>query len=129
MIADGELLVMTPIDPSFLLIPLLLAVRPTDNSAGMFRPLDEVFDGVPEKLESVTPEDVATLINLDCVAGAMRRICDVQGKSMIFPFACLRGLTLDNRCYTRSGSVPILGEQALGISPEEDSQASKTARQ
>lgn len=76
---DGKLLLMTPIDPAFILIPLLLAVRPTDNGAGMFRPLDEVFDGVSEKLENVTPEDVESLIKLDCVGGAMRRICDVQG--------------------------------------------------
>ncbi|KZV69958.1 hypothetical protein PENSPDRAFT_608011 [Peniophora sp. CONT] len=78
VVADGKLLVMTPIDPAFILIPLLLAVRPADNGAGMFRPLDEVFDGAHEKVENVTEEDLASLINLDCVAGAMRRICDVQ---------------------------------------------------
>ncbi|VDC01652.1 unnamed protein product [Peniophora sp. CBMAI 1063] len=78
VVADGKLLVMTPIDPAFLLLPLLLAVRPADKSVGMFRPLDEVFDSAHEKLAGVTSEDVSFLINLDCVVGAMRRICDVQ---------------------------------------------------
>lgn len=75
---------MTPIDPAFVLIPLLLAVRPADGTAGMFRPIDEVFDGVSEKLEGVTSEDLTSLINLDCVAGAMRRICDVQGAYIVY---------------------------------------------
>ena len=80
---------MTPIDPAFILIPLLLAVRPADGTAGKFRPLDEVFDGVSEKLESVTSEDIASLITLDCVAGAMRRICDVQGTHYIHFTYCV----------------------------------------
>ncbi|KAI0318395.1 ribonuclease H2, subunit B [Amylostereum chailletii] len=87
VIADGKMLIMTPIDPTFLLLPLLLAAKPADGSAGLFQPLDDIFDGLEPKLNtklpengspSVTQEDISILASLDCVAGAMRRICDVQ---------------------------------------------------
>ncbi|KAI0032101.1 ribonuclease H2, subunit B [Vararia minispora EC-137] len=79
VVADGKLLIMTPIDPAFLLLRLLLAARPADGTTGMFQPLDDIFEDVASKLDSgIMQEDIARLTGLDCVAGAMRRICDFQ---------------------------------------------------
>ncbi|KAH9979172.1 ribonuclease H2, subunit B [Russula compacta] len=91
VISDGKLLVMTPIDPSFLLIPILQAIKPNDGSAGVFQPLDDIFDeAVPKIVQAVngrasddefppiSQEDLLFLTGCDCVVKALKRICDVQ---------------------------------------------------
>ncbi|THH21340.1 hypothetical protein EW146_g201 [Bondarzewia mesenterica] len=88
VVEDGKLLVMTPIDPSFILIPILQASKPLDGSLGTFRPIDDILDDVAPRLSQLSsssdpssttvPKDILFLSSLDCIAGAMRRICDVK---------------------------------------------------
>ncbi|KAH9992609.1 ribonuclease H2, subunit B [Russula vinacea] len=91
VISDGKLLVMTPIDPAFLLIPILLAIKPNDGSAGLFQPLDDIFDeAMPkivravnggtsdDKFPPISQEDMLFLTRCDCIVNALKRICDFQ---------------------------------------------------
>ncbi|KAF8482899.1 ribonuclease H2, subunit B [Russula ochroleuca] len=92
VISDGKLLVMTPIDPAFLLIPILQAIKPNDGSAGLFQPLDDIFDEAMPKIvrsvnertsedaspHSISQEDMLFLTRCDCVINALKRICDFQ---------------------------------------------------
>ncbi|EPQ57284.1 hypothetical protein GLOTRDRAFT_115274 [Gloeophyllum trabeum ATCC 11539] len=86
--ADGRLLMMTPIDPSFLLIPLLRA----DGFVGTFRPLEDVFEeALPKLVEqseknaspkdptaSISLRDLETFASLDCAKAAMKNACEVK---------------------------------------------------
>ncbi|KAI0062863.1 hypothetical protein BV25DRAFT_1884461 [Artomyces pyxidatus] len=89
--ADGKMLLMTPIDPSFLLLPILRALMPSKDTAVKFLPLEDVFEEAVAKSaqlydssnptnpsSSISPPDIIALTKLDCVANAMRRICDVK---------------------------------------------------
>ncbi|KAJ3555767.1 hypothetical protein NM688_g2389 [Phlebia brevispora] len=92
ILENGNLLVMTPIDPAFLLIPVLQAT--TDGSAGTFRPMDDVFEDAIEKLAGslsaptnpkdasteLSSEDLRRFFSLDCARDSMKRVCDVKGK-------------------------------------------------
>lgn len=114
---DGKLLVMTPIDPIFLLIPILQAIKPVsicleplsplpsrpclwsslpqnDGSAGLFQPLDDIFDEAAPKIvrsvnertlnddalafPPISAEDMMSLTRYDCIIDALNRICDSQ---------------------------------------------------
>lgn len=108
--ADGKLLVMTPIDPAFLLIPLLRMTVPVSYSSltlhapltlpqadglGNFRPPEEIIEDAASKLAStsastskdpgltMSSEDVMFLSNLGCVQAAMRRVCEYKGASLL----------------------------------------------
>lgn len=94
VVSDGKLLVMTPIDPVFLLIPILQAIKPNDGSVGLFQPLDDIFDeAVPKIVQSVNGrtssgdalafppislEDTLSLARYDCIINGLNRICDLQ---------------------------------------------------
>ncbi|KII92761.1 hypothetical protein PLICRDRAFT_51117 [Plicaturopsis crispa FD-325 SS-3] len=90
VIADGKMLVMTPIDPAFLLIPLLQAIQPEDGTAGTFRRSEDLFDEAAARVAGIThptlkdPSAVTTSMDiqrftaLPCVLPALRRICDVK---------------------------------------------------
>ncbi|KAI0051890.1 hypothetical protein FA95DRAFT_1675650 [Auriscalpium vulgare] len=87
VVADGKLLVMTPIDVSLLLLPILQALKPTKDATPRFQPLDDLFDEVIPNLCSASPvepsseisqQDIRTLARLDCVASSMRRVCEVK---------------------------------------------------
>ncbi|KAJ7702974.1 ribonuclease H2, subunit B [Mycena rosella] len=91
VVADGKLLVMTPIDPAFLLIPILQSVYPENGAQGMFRPADEIFEDAAANLEQtstsaagkdnlliVSKEDVLQFTSLECCQSALSRVCDVK---------------------------------------------------
>ncbi|KAH0827552.1 hypothetical protein J3R83DRAFT_4273 [Lanmaoa asiatica] len=91
VISDGKLLVMTPVDPLFLLIPLLRAIKQPD--AANFRPADDIFedaarhiaevsmvDATQDTSVSVGVEDIMKFAALECTKKAMKRLCDVKGK-------------------------------------------------
>jgi ribonuclease H2 subunit B len=100
---------MTPIDPAFLLIPILQAIKPVskqsepylrdcaycllqnDGSAGIFQPLDDIFDEAVPKIvlavngtasDDVFPhiiqEDMLFLTGCDCIVSSLKRLCDFQ---------------------------------------------------
>ncbi|KAI0823639.1 ribonuclease H2, subunit B [Trametes gibbosa] len=87
VVEDGKLLVMTPVDPMFLLVRLVQITAPSDGTLGTFRTLDDIMEDAATKA-SLTPaedgasalfsEDVLHLSNLRCVHAAMRRICEFK---------------------------------------------------
>ncbi|GLB37612.1 putative ydr279p protein family (RNase H2 complex component) [Lyophyllum shimeji] len=88
VISDGKLLIMTPIDPAFLLIPILQAVHPCDGSAGTYRPADDIFEDAAAKLHAtsgkpddgpwILTKDIIRFGSLPCVKAALAHICDVK---------------------------------------------------
>ncbi|KAL5507343.1 hypothetical protein ACEPAH_6799 [Sanghuangporus vaninii] len=84
LLADGSMLLMTPIDPVFLLVPILKASSPHDGSLGNFRTLDDILEGASanlakdENVEGLNPGDILELGRLPCVQEGMRRICDTK---------------------------------------------------
>ncbi|KAF7306082.1 hypothetical protein HMN09_00763300 [Mycena chlorophos] len=85
VVSDGKLLVFTPVDPAFLLLPILQSVYP-ENATGMFRPADEIFEDAATDLDkpssdaskSITKEDVLYFTSMQCCRRALRCICDVK---------------------------------------------------
>lgn len=91
VVSDGRLLVMTPIDPIFLLIPILGATVSQEGGQANYRPADDIFEEAAMKLAeashssgsqdpsfTVAPDDIMTFGALDCTVQAMRRICDTK---------------------------------------------------
>ncbi|KAJ7091174.1 ribonuclease H2, subunit B [Mycena epipterygia] len=91
VVADGKLLVMTPIDAAFLLIPILQSVYPENGEQGMFRPADEIFEDAAANLQQsststagkdtsliVSKDDVLQFTSLECCKSALKRVCDVK---------------------------------------------------
>lgn len=83
VVEDGKLLMMTPIDPAFLLIPLLRVTQPTTGS-GNFLPPDDLIEEAASKLASenpattLSPDDVQQLSSLRCIQAAMRHVCEYK---------------------------------------------------
>lgn len=91
VISDGKLILMTPVDPAFLLFPIMQAAFPT-GTASNFRTLEDIFElastKLREKIESqaftndepfqLSDRDLHTLSRLRCVEESMRRICDFK---------------------------------------------------
>ncbi|KAK7005697.1 ribonuclease H2, subunit B, partial [Favolaschia claudopus] len=91
VVSDGKLLVMTPIDPAFLLIPILQSVYPENGERGKFRPADEIFEDAAANLEEsssstadkdssliISRDDVAQFTSMECCNAALKRVCDVK---------------------------------------------------
>ncbi|KAF5370784.1 hypothetical protein D9758_001908 [Tetrapyrgos nigripes] len=89
IVADGRMLMMLPVDPAFLLIPVLRCVLPDDGSPGTFQPADDILEEAASKLTSMsqstkdTPttlseDDILYFSSLDSTKSAMNRLCDVQ---------------------------------------------------
>ncbi|KDQ21843.1 hypothetical protein BOTBODRAFT_99689 [Botryobasidium botryosum FD-172 SS1] len=90
--ADGKLLAMTPIDPVFLLIPILLALESADGESGArFRPIDDLFEDAVTKMVSIegaedgnartgplNADDIMRLGRLKCTPAALQRLCDCK---------------------------------------------------
>ncbi|KAL4074167.1 ribonuclease H2, subunit B [Scleroderma citrinum] len=90
VISDGRLLVMTPIDPLFLLIPLLTAGKQREGEQ-VFRPADDIFEQAATQLAegtqapasqdpslAITTEDIMRFGALECTRNAMKRVCEVK---------------------------------------------------
>lgn len=89
VIQDGKLLLMTPVDPAFLLLPILQVLAPTNDQPGTFRPMDDIFEEAIEKLSQTTrsnkdpaaclcKEDLLYFVSLDCARKAMARTCETK---------------------------------------------------
>ncbi|KZT26700.1 hypothetical protein NEOLEDRAFT_1240767 [Neolentinus lepideus HHB14362 ss-1] len=92
VLEDGRLLIMTPIDPSFLLIPFLRSIQLADGSPGTFRPLEDLFEeALPKLLElaeanasakdpsaSLSRRDLEMFCSLACMKNAMKNVCEVK---------------------------------------------------
>jgi len=75
---------MTPVDPVFLLIPILRAAQPADGTPGKFRPIDDIFEEstlklcTQERFSFLKSADLSRFTALDCVRDAVKRMCDYQ---------------------------------------------------
>ncbi|KAL0956384.1 hypothetical protein HGRIS_002531 [Hohenbuehelia grisea] len=91
VIKDGKLLMMTPIDPAFLLIPFLTPLIPPAGKTANFRPADNIFEESVAKLVDaslvsskkdpsmiLSAGDLTTFSSLPCVQSALGRVCDVK---------------------------------------------------
>ncbi|KAJ3989880.1 ribonuclease H2, subunit B [Lentinula detonsa] len=87
IIADGRLLMIMPVDPAFLLVPILRSVSPRNGTPGQFRTLDDIFEEAAMKLEqssskdstgTISTKDLATFASLDCCKDSITRVCDRQ---------------------------------------------------
>ncbi|KAF7315468.1 hypothetical protein MIND_00061800 [Mycena indigotica] len=84
IVSDGKLLLFTPVDLAFLLIPVLQSVY-SENFPGMFRPADEIFEDAATILEqpadtsnSISREDMTYFTSIKGCTRALRCVCDVQ---------------------------------------------------
>ncbi|KAJ4483219.1 ribonuclease H2, subunit B [Lentinula aciculospora] len=87
VVSDGRLLLIMPVDPAFILVPMLRSFSPKNGSLGQFRTADDIFEEVGTKLEQsssknsaevILAKDVATFTSLDCCRDALTRVCDIQ---------------------------------------------------
>ncbi|KIL65967.1 hypothetical protein M378DRAFT_161613 [Amanita muscaria Koide BX008] len=85
IISDGKLLVMTPIDLVFLLLPILQAVYSyEDEYENHFRQMDDIFEDAARKIENsvsndqVSSRDILQFASFQCTKDALQRICDVK---------------------------------------------------
>ncbi|KAM6502018.1 Ribonuclease H2, subunit B [Amanita muscaria] len=82
IISDGKLLVMTPIDLVFLLLPILQAYE--DKYENHFRQMDDIFEDAARKIENsvsndqVSSRDILQFASFQCTKDALQRICDVK---------------------------------------------------
>ncbi|KAF5393257.1 hypothetical protein D9757_000761 [Collybiopsis confluens] len=83
VVSDGKLLMITPVDPAFLLVPIVRSILPTDGTPGHFRTSDDIFEEAVGRLsevswEAIEARDVMKFASLECATHALSRVCDVQ---------------------------------------------------
>ncbi|RDB25321.1 hypothetical protein Hypma_007709 [Hypsizygus marmoreus] len=122
VIGDGKFLLMTPIDPVFLLIPILGAAHPNDGSPGTYRPADDILEEAAHRLQtdqidgasSIFPEDITRFGSLACVKDAMGRICDIKevtSEIVVYRLSRLRILE-----YLRMKVTRLVAPEVLEVS-------------
>ncbi|EJD02758.1 uncharacterized protein FOMMEDRAFT_156092 [Fomitiporia mediterranea MF3/22] len=123
-VLSGDLLLMTPLDPVFLLVPFLRAVSPQDGSLGNFRTLDDIFEDASVKLGKegdtssdapieLVPGDILELSRFACIHDAMRRICDtkdVASDLVVFRYSHSKLLGYLEKKATRLAEGNLLGK-------------------
>ncbi|KAF9051156.1 hypothetical protein BDZ89DRAFT_1154061 [Hymenopellis radicata] len=83
VVADGKLLMMTPIDPAFLLIPLLHLVAP-NAGATSFRTAEDIFEECVTRIKEkddageIAEVDLSRLFAMGCMEAALHRICETK---------------------------------------------------
>lgn len=86
VISDGKLLIMTSVDPTFLLIPILQVLGAESTT---FRPPDDLLEEATRKLVEqsmieqdaslhLSSRDLNIFLALDCSIQALKRICEVK---------------------------------------------------
>ncbi|KAG2150542.1 ribonuclease H2, subunit B [Suillus clintonianus] len=91
VIADGKLMVMTPMDPMFLLMYLLRVPQARDGSKGNFRPLQDIIEEVSATIADasekeaqkdpslkISADDIISFLSLDFVQSSIKRVCDIK---------------------------------------------------
>ncbi|KAG1734686.1 ribonuclease H2, subunit B [Suillus paluster] len=91
VVADGKLMVMTPMDPMFLLMNLLRVPQARDGSKGNFRPMPDIIEEIAATISDVSEkdaqkdpslkvsaDDVISFLSLDFVQSSIKRVCDVK---------------------------------------------------
>ncbi|KDR75215.1 hypothetical protein GALMADRAFT_535304 [Galerina marginata CBS 339.88] len=83
IIADGKLFAMTPIDPAFLLLPILQATQAVDGSTAQFRTTDDLFEEAAKKITSpggpaAQVRDILDFCSLKGTRKALVCLCDMK---------------------------------------------------
>ncbi|KAG9010335.1 hypothetical protein FRB93_004174 [Tulasnella sp. JGI-2019a] len=96
IVQDGKLLMLTPIDPAFLLIPFFTSIANTMGTVTQFRPLEDIFEDAISKFNTSIEEqaqeggntasvpqllvvdEIIRFSRLDCVKLAAQRICEFK---------------------------------------------------
>jgi ribonuclease H2 subunit B len=84
--ADGKLLVMTPMDPAFLLLRILQATQPVDGSTSQFRTTDDLIDVAAKHLSCSSDsenspalqQDITEFFSLTCTKEALTSLCEMK---------------------------------------------------
>lgn len=123
VISDGRLVLMTPVDPVFLLLPILICTQSTNGSSGQFRPVDDILEEaaivIQEQYQTrqegyVLSEDVLLFTQMKCTRNALKNICDVKEITediTVYRYSQERTLR-----YLRSKVLRLSEPKALGIS-------------
>ncbi|KAB5589135.1 hypothetical protein CTheo_7420 [Ceratobasidium theobromae] len=79
VVSDGKLLLMTPIDPVFLLIPFIRALLATEPQPP-FKPTDDLLEEAAARYSQldIKQADIASFMGLDCVRQALRQISETK---------------------------------------------------
>ncbi|KAF9482144.1 hypothetical protein BDN70DRAFT_829760 [Pholiota conissans] len=124
VMADGKMLVMTPIDPSFLLLPILQSIQPSDGATTQFRTADDLFDEAARKLQtpneteedlSISSQDILRFCSLACISKSLYSICEVKEISteiIVYRYSSTKILE-----YMRSKVTRLSTSLALEASP------------
>jgi len=90
ILEDGRLFMFTPIDPVFLLLPILEATVPDDGAPAKFRTPDDIFqiaatrlsindeENVDETEQKKLRDDFTRFSELQCAKDALERVTDSQ---------------------------------------------------
>ncbi|KAJ1304695.1 hypothetical protein OPQ81_005834 [Rhizoctonia solani] len=76
VVSNGNLMLMTPIDPAFILIPFLKTL----DSKAPFKPTDDLLEEAMSSYSTpdLHKEDFASFMALDCVRQALRQLCETK---------------------------------------------------
>ncbi|CAE6511284.1 unnamed protein product [Rhizoctonia solani] len=76
VVSNGNLLLMTPIDPAFILIPFLKSL----DSKAPFKPTDDLLEEIisTHSPPDIHKEDVTSFMALDCARRALRQLCETK---------------------------------------------------
>ncbi|KAK0461281.1 ribonuclease H2, subunit B [Desarmillaria tabescens] len=116
IISDGKLLILTPIDPAFLLIPILKFTLATDGTAGNFRPADDMFEDAISKLsvksnDLISVADITSFVEMDCTRTALRRVCEmkeVASDIMVYRFSSTKVVDYVRKKVDHMSSFPVI---------------------
>ncbi|KAG7446298.1 uncharacterized protein BT62DRAFT_931747 [Guyanagaster necrorhizus] len=116
VISDGKLLILTPIDPAFLLIPILKSTMPTDGTSGSFRPADDIFEDAISKLSGESNDvvpvvDITSFVEMDCARRALRRVCEmkeVASNITVYRFSSAKVVDYVRKKVDHMSSFPVI---------------------
>ncbi|KAK0241807.1 ribonuclease H2, subunit B, partial [Armillaria nabsnona] len=116
IISDGKLLILTPIDPAFLLIPILKSTIPSDGTSGNFRPADDIFEDAISKLSResnglVSAVDITSFVEMDCTRRALRRVYEmkeVASDIMVYRFSPTKVVDYVRKKVDYMSSFPVI---------------------
>ncbi|KAF8894051.1 ribonuclease H2, subunit B [Infundibulicybe gibba] len=126
--SDGKLLIITPIDPVFLILPILQSIEAHDSS-NIFRPADDIFDEISAQFEAVKEQespaspdpshipsraDILQLISMPCIMGAMRSVCEfkeITSEIMVYRFSPTKAIK-----YLKDKVAHLSSPEITGIS-------------
>ncbi|QRW21591.1 Ydr279p protein family (RNase H2 complex component) [Rhizoctonia solani] len=121
VVSNGNLMLMTPIDPVFILIPFLQTLDPK----APFKPTDDFLEEALLKysVPDVNKQDVALFMTLGCARRALKQLCETKGSSPRISLSISHPRTHQGFHKTKSGESHI-----RSTTPSSRARVSSTAR-